>query len=116
MAAEYDGLRWGSRSMSTVVVASGVTPVHVVLRDTTSDARGIRPVSNERATVDPACLNKNAVVGVYPNNGVQAGSEGLEVKSTLKRQPTEGVTDDLGQRMQDMAWSVEVVGAGGCTC
>ena len=29
------------------------------------------------------------------------------------RQPTEGVTNDLRRRQQDMAWSVDVVGAGG---
>ena len=32
---------------------------------------------------------------------------------TLERQPTEGVTDDLRRRVQDMAWSVEAVDAGG---
>ena len=32
---------------------------------------------------------------------------------TLKREPTEGVTDELRRRVQDMAWSVEVVDAGG---
>ncbi len=31
---------------------------------------------------------------------------------TLERQPTEGVTEDLKRRQQDMAWSVEMVGAG----
>ncbi len=32
---------------------------------------------------------------------------------TLKRQPTEGVTEDLRRRQQDMAWSVDMVGAAG---
>ena len=32
---------------------------------------------------------------------------------TLKREPTEGVTDELRRRVQDMVWSVEVVDAGG---
>ena len=31
---------------------------------------------------------------------------------TLERQPTEGVTDDLRRRVQDMAWSVDQVGGG----
>ena len=32
---------------------------------------------------------------------------------TLERQPTEGVTDDLRRRVQDMAWSVDQVGVSG---
>ena len=32
---------------------------------------------------------------------------------TLKREPTEGVTEDLRRRVQDMAWSVDMVGASG---
>ena len=32
---------------------------------------------------------------------------------TLERQPTEGVTVELRQRQQDMAWSVDQVGSGG---
>ena len=38
--------------------------------------------------------------------------ESLDLE-TLKREPTEGVTDDLRLRLPDMAWSVDVVGAGG---
>ena len=62
--------------------------------------------------------HKRVVGDVVAAVGALRGEAWLEALDfeTFERQPTEGVTDDLRRRQQDMAWSVEVVGAGGCTC